>query len=796
MRNQDIPFFDTLKCTYFSVIQLVEKNEQNIYIVGDNRSGKTTILNKLNSYFQAKDKYSSLLLIGKNNQRDYDCFYTALKNIGSKRNLGSELIKNIEIEKFKLPAQLASFLMKIHKNRINYNVFHLNDIEKEIIYRIKLLKKKSQLLIFIDNFDLLDDSSKKILHFISSKKAKLAFKFLEDITIIATTKSIYNLQIDSVDSKEVIINAKLNRSDYFETFKFIEESIIYELYKITNGRIGLTQDILNEVNKDELSEILKEDMLNYTDTIFKTLRKRLNNVIEDQIEIEDVLKRASVIGDTFSYLYLIEICKQEEFQLKRTLKKAEKEAFISNLEHKGYFTSEYIFRFFSSIVDEYQTEYNYEMANALKKLKSRDYFSRYHHLKLAKKREDSVEALIVYMLTNYIHYDLKPNPKLEKDICDSLYYKEVYLPLIEALNLYKLNEPKEKVFSRCKENVLIDSSLLMVEHTYVFCYLLYKLGDQEDFHKCDSLITNILQSGLEIDADQWFRLSILLLLLYINRLDMFDRAKELYTKITIYFVKNSKDRSVRYYQYYLKLLSPALDTLELSKIELIKALEYFKQQFPRYRNEYIRGLTNLSGVYLYSSEYKEGFLKSSEALELIEDSSFEFEKKERIISNFLLCGLYSDQLYINEVLKEYEIIVPAANRSSNALFKNNYIVLKALSGDVSNSFVELLDLYREEKRDEYYSFLLGSNVVVLAIVNNNIELATEIFENINGIVPAISNYEKYEIEQRYAGINQLLLSDRQVSLDQVEEFFKEQLSKNISRYWKKSLLVTDFQYWS
>ena len=777
------------------------QNERLFVIEGKKRSGKSRVLSILQKSIQDTNIYPTIIALKGTDDsvEDYYSFRTANENSAVSADLTGYLEFITENDNNHILRSLV-YMLSNRKRKLRNSFYNLNDIELGILSKIQELSKLGSLYFFIDDYDKLDRGTKKVIDVLLRNCFLEDDKVFKDCCFFITMPEVRTLPKYLVFSK-IELSVIYTQKD-FERYLSLPSDAASELFKITNGNIGLAVDLVKQIDFTDNTGIFKEfDSLNEAEqyAFSESIDMRLVP-LEDGVK--DLLSKASVIGETFEYQLLKTIAKLDEFKLRKYIEVAEKEKILvgSRSDNERYrqetFLSKIIYNYFISKNFEYNYKNHFDIAEAYRILNSSSYFDRYKHYKLAGKTTESLQNAVVYQLLNLLRFDIEPRSDIEQEIRNSPNIGEFYDSWLDIIKKYKdKNNDFIKVLKQLYIVSLSPNTFLDTEKIYFFAFLLYKQGDREDFLLAAAELEKILVLPSECvnELDQWLRISILLYLIQINRLDDTGNAKKTYAKITKMIAEKNQDKAIDYYRSYLSLLSPSILDGNLAEEKIKGAIQNFKTN-PFYFNEYIYSLCNISGVCFCLGKFNDGYAYASTALEAIKEVNPDFYKKERIINNLIINGFYCDFVTGEIAEKSLERLNNELNLSEDALLNINKLSFRAINGRVENAANSMESLYNSiGDTRQYHKMILGFNLITMNILLNNFEDSKKYVEELSSFSPSISEPEKDQIDRRIIALTDVIDGNNSVSFEQLSE----KLEKSIKdKYWNKPYLLTDLQIWS
>ena len=287
-----------------------------------------------------------------------------------------------------------------------------------------------------------------------------------------------------------------------------------------------------------------------------------------------------------------------------------------------------------------------------------------------------------------------------------------------------------------------------------------------DFSEAESTLNRIFQDT-SVDLYQWARCATLLFLIYANRLNDHNKAKETEKQIIYRLSKNDKiDQKLKMLSSIIQRVSPSLYNTDVSYLKTMKSYMFFKDNKNIYPKEYVMAATNHIAMCICSSKYAEAVNISESTMQYITETfTYDFPKLFKFLNNCVLAKYFSNILTERECCEEIEKICKLKESfSNNMLLQNNKAVFMS-TDNIKTAFEIIKNLYITNKRNEhndYYTYLFSINYMLLLILNNNYDEADRVFTELNYMIPTICSNDKSLIIQRYDAFRIIIDKKRRI----------------------------------
>lgn len=806
------------------------KNGEKLFIIeGVSGTGKTYLMNSMIKEIMNENNFEFFIMEGDNQclTRDY---YPIEQCLAAKKKIQKDQTNNIKTIISKTVRSIpsvgypAEFVVKEILNHKNNNVVklnsHLNESEMNIIFRIKHFIK-NKIIFYIDNLHWWDEKSIALLYqFLKEKEGSLSF-LRNAIFIINWTTDQSSIQENfkkEISRKFDFKNYKLevtekeNYRDVLQAMgleKQINKDLINALYSITGGHLQLTIDIIRYINETSL-EVEELSNLVATSDINTLIEERLKNYGAKGEVVTEVLKYASIIGLSFTFMELEKITKKTKIEIQEIIEEANKLHFVIDIDTKTInFVHEIIRELFNNQLGDNQTKYYESYAECLKIIKPNDYLTRATFLLKAKSFR---EAALLYTIAYIKKLRNQENISIEFKRQLSIFSKELriedYLYMIE--NAYK-NYHNKQFDNAIKNLELIEDFhpiLLLAEKDYLLSLCLTKKIDRHSREKSVEILSHYNDIATLLNENElWSRILSLQMISYIHINDK-DNAIKL-EKIIVFHLNDRVDfdSDAEDKINILRRKSSSVHSIAFAQRRTKQSVEYFgpieEGGIPLNPIQYYYSLNNHVANTLVLGEFEQSFKDANILMDFIRDySDIDFPRTEIPLNNYILSGLASQNISQEKALEIYSEIFENIKLSADSiLMRINQAVLYAGNNQLNVAFNILselkLRLIKQSNIELYYQYYVDSNLMVVEYLLGNESKALKIWEEMN-YMPSIG-IEKY-YKKRHAILKELFDSNIKATgyewLTILEKNYPEFIENTEEKSYSHGFLTTDIQFWS
>lgn len=784
----------------------INSDSNNIFgIYGGIKSGKTYLLKKIRCQL-FEERYSVLLFSNDDaiSTEDYSVFLYAINETSMIQRAVKEGISDFFSSFSDSVGKLTNLLLNIDDYMLSHMFFNLNSIELEILKRIYSLSEKHKLVILADDIDKWEDKSIKLLSKIIELKYKSDIAAFNDLFVITTQTTDKNrlkfeqtiyFNIKNIDFDEFryrIMNTSLAELPYTEQ---------YNLYNLSEGNYGIIEDVINYSSSiidynlyDDINSKVKFEKL------IKSILQSKLSIIDENKELSSSLGCASIIGKIFDERILRHLLEKNIYEIKIILNIAKNEHFIYEKRGVWKFTADYIYDYFLDFTSENRASIHYQLAEIFTRYLPSDLYNRYYHLKKSEQHEKAIDILTVHCIRSII--DLKYfNEKHINEISMNAANIDILKSISSAFKIIYKSENYIKA-----RNIVIATDdyaneIVIIERDYALAFILYHCNELADFQEAENILIRIFQNT-ELDLYQWARCSTLLFLLYANRLNNHQKARVIEKEIVYRLAKAEKiDEKLKVLSNIMQRVSPSLYNTDVSYLKTRKSYNFFSDNKELYPKEYVMAATNYIAMCICSSKYIEAVEISKHTIQFVsENFTYDFPKIFKFFNNYILAKYFSKALPEYECCKEIDKIFRIKETFiNNLLLQNNKAVFMA-AYDLDKSYNMLKHLYENNKHiihNDYYTYLFSINYMLTLILKGKYTEATQIFYELDYLIPTICKNDKTLIMKRYEAFLCILESkQKNILYCELKNIFCEHLSNILDDYWTHPFILSDCQYWS
>ena len=317
-------------------------NNNLLFLYGEQRIGKTYLAQLCMEKVSDTEYYKLYLKAYDGYNPSFYSFLLGLEKSDAIYELGkeivSDIINNSNIQSLKRISKIIEYGSSYKQKCFSY----LNDSEISIINRINIHCKNRPLFLVVDDYEKLDESSKKLILFFLKTETKKTIPFLCNCKIIIIGNNencIDEIKRQTDDIKLINIKGYTSKTLFVEDFSKLNlgsSKLAEILYQITNGNMGMAYDLglymeeksFIESTPSQLGEIKAKKLF------LSIIDKRVSRINELTPKFANTIKAASVQGIVFNQRYLPEIVGENEFTIERILSIAYKEHLLESIKKK------------------------------------------------------------------------------------------------------------------------------------------------------------------------------------------------------------------------------------------------------------------------------------------------------------------------------------------------------------------------------------------------------------------------------------------------------------------------------
>lgn len=808
-------------------------NDKKMFLLeGPSGSGKTYIMNKIVEELTQNEQFECFKLEGDSQcvERDFYPFFKSLNDQKAKEFQNA--LKKIAPKALKSVPFVGNLSEAVIETVINRKEEHfralnsyLNDEEKNILYRLQYYMNKDKKFIFsIENIHWWDTKSLDLFYqILKEKDSNLDFIKNSIFLITFTTdqetqnknkiKDIkekfkfdsYSLMpVDKIDYKEALASLGMNNH--------VSTDMVNALYSSTGGHLHLTKQIILHINTSLAGNSQNLNMINLP---------QINNFIENRLErfgadgelITEVLKYASIIGLSFTYLELENATKKRRDEIQRIVIGAKKLHLVEVNEKKLNFAHEIIRELFYNKLSENSASYYQSCAECLQMIKPNEYKTRANYLLKSGLFKEASTIYLIYYLSKVRKKEVF-NLAAETEV--SFYAKELQAEefmeiMMKSYELYHQQDFEKAIIKlRFIENLY--PPVLLAERDYLLALCLNKKIDESSRNESVEILKTYQKiESVDHEGELWSRILSLQIISYIHINDK-NTARKCEKQLVAYFTKQQNfDMDIEDKINILRRKSSAIHSIEFSTRSTEKSMKYFGPTevggFPLNPIEYYYSLNNHVANLMVSGDFNESHNYSKVLLKFTENTQgIIFPRTEVVINNYIVTGYLTKKVNSSKGLQLFETVFQNSKSSSDMiLIKNNYASLLACNGDFDTSkekFLELQQVLKEKSNIEtYYEYCINSNLLVVEYLMGNYEDSKRLFDTLlkNPIIGEEDYYRTRQnfltklFEENNASSSLLLKDICTLNIYDSNGIYSLEQMKEV---YTKGFLFSDIQFWS
>ncbi|MRN52655.1 DEAD/DEAH box helicase family protein [Paenibacillus monticola] len=818
------------------IINGIEENKKLFMISGPSGSGKSYITEQIQKVWSNGRDNNSLVLAGEDYLADAE-----LHPFNKCFSGNEQLKKNFWVNKSKktlskLPADvpwigsfLESFvfdLLHMGESQIESYNSSLTKEQLDMVFKLRYILFKGNFLICIDNLHWWDKSSLDLLfELLEGRKSNMGFLsnvvFIINITTNQTTvdekrveRIKKNFNFSNYNAEVISKEEYGNVLTYLGLTKQLDNKLVELLYSATNGHLLVTQDIIKYINdneftdQDEYSSFLKNTSLSIL------IEERLKNYGAKGEIVTEVLKYASIIGRSFTFLELESLTKKSKFEIKDIIGKANDLSLVETGDERAQFIHEIVRELFYSKLCDNKSFYYNAAAEALKIVAPAKYLTRANFLLQAGLIK---EGSVLYIIEYLRKLRLKEIVDIEYTRSLMLYAKELpddrYINIMKiSYNLYHSQE-YEKCIAELDTIENMYPQLLLAERDYLMSICLSKQIESRSRHKavnCLELYSNFDQ--LEQEGEIWSRIMSALMVAYVHIDDSINAEKT--NKALFMYLGNRAAYDVEAQDKIniLRRKSAAVCSTTTALRFTKRSVEYFEPQegsnIPLSPFEYYMALNNFAANAIVCGQFIIAFESMIKVFNLVKFfSEMEFPRKEIIMNNYIISGFLSGCLTVEQGIQAYNQVFEQINfkHSDHVLLRMNQASLYASNYDVHTARAILYSLVEELENKEnveiYYQYCVESNLMVVEYLCKNKDKALELWNKLTVLQPIIGDKVFYVKRNNMIKkiFDQEIVSDGKMWLNMLLEVSPHSNTLDNIDLWEfygKGYLFSDTQFWS
>lgn len=807
------------------VLDNICNNKTRICIFGTSGCGKTHLTEHIiRNIITTSDSWMVLNFAGDIHclEKDYYPLISGLESYCRMYNVTKTIKQSVPrlLDDGSTRGNFFSYILGTILNRATENELYINelfsDAEIDILYKIKSCISGKKCLIYMDNFHWWDKKSIRFIYML----LKFSRRYLREIE---NAILICNVTTDQDNPNKEIVDTLLSDFSFVKCafnilsvdeyknclidmgLNVVNDEIIKLLYKLTNQNLAITKKAL--LYPEPFSGTLVGIPMNERDFLKMLIEKRLTELGATGDQITEVLKYASLLGFAFSLLELEYLVPYNDTKVRELVEKANELSLVEPEKRLYHFTHEVIRELFRKKMEENKYVYWERTLLCLKTLHPYDYKTRIKYLlKMGNISElEKIYGLDVYeQLEKTGYFEIN----YELDILLSEEVKEYIENIKNAFNAYQNSQYTIAIqYAKCIENIYVIEFLAIRDSLISQC-LTKELSGTYRKQAVDIIENYSEQYHSFTEKQLWTKTMMCLLTAYIHIGDV-NNAQLILGKLYKFYNEHAKICDD--YKKELNILrrkSTPFYELEVASIYLKKSVTFFEPEiketsFILYPRQYFMALVNYSSNQICSGHFKEGFDTAQMAIDLYNKMpGMRFPRVEIAINNYLLSGFLSRQMGTEETILSFRTLLEKLVKiADKAIIETNLASLYLMNFQKDEA-ADLLNILNEDIQrsqcDEYsYIYHVKLNLLIIAILDYNWELAKIHLEELENIVPNL--YQNYFFVKKHNLLSELVLQFKEIKYN--KDFWRlllnEAPSNNLA--WKFYGILPAFntlEYWS
>lgn len=761
------------------IMKQINAGEKRIVIYGNSGCGKSILSEHLiDQITENSDDWAILRFIGDINciEKDYYPIASGLDNYCIKYNITKTVAGAVTklIDDDSGTGKFFSYILETILNRTSDNNIYINEIFNEIeidlLYKIKSCINRKKCLIYLDNLHWWDKKSINFFYLLL-KHFKKHIKSLNSAILIC------NVTNDQETLNQSILNSiiyefnfykcyfkKLSPNEYKECLleiglKDVSDSIINLLYKLTKQNLAITKSAL--LFPESFSGI--DAYIDEKAFLRVLIEKKLKQMGATGEQISEVLKYASLLGLAFSLVELEYLVPYDDKKIRELINQANDLYLVEPQKSLYHFSHEVILELFKKKLEENNYMYCEKTIQCLKILHPYNYKTRIKYL-LKIGNVNEIEKIYCLEICKQLEINGFCEYNIELNIIISEEIKDFIDNIEKAYKAFHIGHYAEAIhFAKGIENIY-PIELLAIRDTIISQSLTKQLTDSARQKAVDIIKDYYHKYSDFYEKQVWTKTMMCLLAAYIHIRDTIS-AQEILDKLYKFYNKYAK--ACEDYKKELNVLrrkSTPFYELEVASIHLRKSVTSFSPKnvdgtFILYPRQYFMSLTNLGANQLCLGNFSEAFNLSKSAIDLYNHMpGIHFPRLEIVINNYLLSGFLSSKMNIKDTINSFNTLLSEIEQiADKTIIMTNLAALYLLNLQQDKA-IEILRMLNHDIEESHckefsYEYHVKENILIVEIINRNWVKAEELIKALDSIVPNLyQNFyfrKKHDILSRY-----------------------------------------------
>lgn len=697
-------------------------DNDHVSIVGKAKSGRKKVVSQL--------PYPNKLIINifpsKTRYTNYDDFLNSVKGITS----FSKARKKMGVD-FSLGRSIVGVSFQLSSHDIFY-------IENEIKNRIKKISRQRDIVFVVENPDLIDSGTQRILSSVlKTKRAFFSKHRIIRIDICESEKQVCGkvlfFESLSSDPREFCrtlgllnLNPNIKLSEYIRSF----------ICKNADGNIELINRIIDDINKKNID--IDFDFQD-TNSVIKEMVYTAIDMSSYKSELTDILTIISLCDRYFNDLDFSFLIEKDLNLVELYLSFAVTHNFLNRCEYGYNIVLGIIKKIFSDCpVEKKRTIYN-RIIKLINTFYPDQYLEKYNIAKAAKQTGASV------YLQQHLMKEIRETgnlilsdelSKLEREVVNTYYL--AYCKI--SINEYEIAVTTLKDF-------MMDTTLvspIKQEYQLLISQCLIKSIDIQNRNEA---IAKLTYDANDTKIDDYLRYRLetrkIAALIHTGAYKAARVQSEMTTDRLLESVELTKSPGSEYYLNVIYRKYCNIHPYESSLAAIKKSVSFFENTKKHVRSYYI-ALNNELALELIigkTAEAQSTYQKIKNVKEA--NYSINFPRPELLENNSLILKITSNNFYVDDsIIDSFNFLRKSTKSADNILISSNLAVAYALSGRIEEAIKILNNVQNAMKHTKdtegIYSYRIVCNLAILQFIQDNSQRENSI-QRLKSIKPPVDD---------------------------------------------------------
>jgi hypothetical protein len=695
----------------------------------------------------------------------------------------------------------------------------LSPEEQTILSDLRRISGQRKLLVICDDLQFWDESSLALLRMILSGKLNATYPFLSGtrwliVQMVSTSEESPLIEFSSltVGANETHRVGYATKAEFGAVLKLLNfredfpESLVSDLYSICGGHLHVTKQLVSYLAETDSQFSDEWAKTKGADFLASLVTARLKEIGPQGVELFEVLKAASIIGNIFSEqeIACLRSCSPES--IRKSLAQGER----LNLVQKGVasfqFSHAIVHESVRVIVDPLSQELHSQFAACLQKLRPGDYRSRFMHLNAANKRREASAMAFCSLLQDKRKAVVETDNRELRDAIEEFGFSSFFDTVCraqESLDRYELTN----AISLLKH---VDPTLpqqIQAEAAYILAIAWIKMYQFDMREKAiDCLKSSI--AGLQDEEELLIRLMSTEYVATVHQRgerDSFAIEKELVHKLSL---RSKFDPDALDALRVIDRKADLLYSADQSYGRLLRSKHHFSphgDNSPRNEFQYCASTLNLAANRIVCGEYVEARKYLVEIVSFLEINPLhQFTRFEVLSNNLIISELLSGMSTAVNAGINFEALCNRVSETLDfALIRSNYGSIVALTGDLPKAkFILAItsqELVLESESDYLHRYLVGSNLACVKYLMGEKSTGLNEMVSLEKIVDIAMPPHRHFFRRRHDLLVEAMKSEVGFNVTDWNELPTKIDPSGLGPPWKhygKGFLLTDLQIFS